>query len=59
MSNEEYPIDENMQGRRDSGWIEKLLPEPIAEVLRHRTISGETVTWEFENVIVSYKGKFV
>lgn len=38
-----------------AGIIDKFLPESIAEVLRHRTVADGKVTWEFENVTVTYK----
>lgn len=55
MANEEHPIDEPMQGRREGSLIDKFLPESIAEVLRHRTVADGKVTWEFENVTFTYK----
>lgn len=36
------------------GFIDRFLPEPIAEVLRHRKVENGKVTWEFENVTVTY-----
>ena len=38
MSNEEYPIDENLRGR--GGLVEYFLPEKVKELLKHVEIDA-------------------
>lgn len=43
MANEEYPIDEPMQGRRPGGGlVEYFLPEKVKELLKHVEVDPTT-----------------
>lgn len=57
MANDEYPIDENMQRRRDGGIADEI--STIREVLRHRSIDPETgkVVWTFDELEIKYRPK--